>query len=74
MDHNHYHHPADHHSRHDDMADTMRFAPAKFAVKQGETIRFVVKNSGEFTKAGPVGIGLAVPSMPVGAPGMDGPE
>lgn len=30
-----------------DMADTMRFTPAKFAVKRGETIRFVVKNSGQ---------------------------
>ncbi len=30
-----------------EMADTMRFTPANFAVKQGETIRFVVKNSGQ---------------------------
>lgn len=30
-----------------DMADTMRFTPANFTVKQGETIRFVVKNSGQ---------------------------
>lgn len=30
-----------------DMADTMRFTPANFTVKQGETIRFVVKNSGK---------------------------
>lgn len=30
-----------------DMADTMRFTPANFSVKQGETIRFVVKNSGQ---------------------------
>ena len=30
-----------------DMADTMRFTPSNFAVKQGETIRFVVKNSGK---------------------------
>lgn len=30
-----------------DMADTMRFTPSNFAVKQGETIRFVVKNSGQ---------------------------
>jgi uncharacterized cupredoxin-like copper-binding protein len=29
-----------------DMADTMHFTPANIAVKQGETIRFVVKNSG----------------------------
>lgn len=30
-----------------DMADTMRFTPAKLTVKRGETIRFVVKNSGQ---------------------------
>lgn len=30
-----------------DMADTMRFTPANFSVKQGETIRFIVKNSGQ---------------------------
>ena len=30
-----------------DMLDTMRFTPSSFAVKQGETIRFVVKNSGQ---------------------------
>ena len=30
-----------------DMADTMHFTPANIAVKQGETIRFVVKNSGQ---------------------------
>lgn len=30
-----------------DMADTMRFTPATMAVKQGETIRFVIKNSGQ---------------------------
>ena len=30
-----------------DMTDTMRFSPANLAVKQGETIRFVVKNSGQ---------------------------
>jgi uncharacterized cupredoxin-like copper-binding protein len=29
-----------------DMSDTMRFNPASVSVKQGETIRFVVKNSG----------------------------
>ena len=29
-----------------DMADTMRFTPAAISVKQGETVRFVVKNSG----------------------------
>lgn len=29
-----------------DMTDTMRFNPASIAVRQGETIRFVVKNSG----------------------------
>lgn len=29
-----------------DMTDTMRFNPASLAVKRGETIRFVVKNSG----------------------------
>lgn len=29
-----------------DMADTMRFAPEMIDVQQGETIRFVVKNSG----------------------------
>lgn len=30
-----------------DMTDNMRFAPAKIAVKKGETIKFVVKNSGK---------------------------
>lgn len=30
-----------------DMSDTMRFSPANFSVKQNETIRFVVKNSGK---------------------------
>ncbi|MCF8208566.1 MAG: cupredoxin family protein [Rhodoferax sp.] len=30
-----------------EMRDSMRFIPARFAVKQGETIRFVVKNSGK---------------------------
>ena len=30
-----------------DMTDTMRFNPASVDVKQGETIRFVVKNSGQ---------------------------
>lgn len=30
-----------------DMADTMRFSPASLTAKQGETIRFVVKNSGK---------------------------
>ena len=29
-----------------DMNDTMRFKPAKITVKKGETIKFVVKNSG----------------------------
>ena len=30
-----------------DMTDNMRFNPATLSVKQGETIRFVVKNSGQ---------------------------
>ena len=30
-----------------DMADTMRFTPANITVKKGETVRFVVKNSGK---------------------------
>jgi uncharacterized cupredoxin-like copper-binding protein len=30
-----------------DMTDAMRFTPASIAVKQGETIRFVVANSGK---------------------------
>lgn len=30
-----------------DMLDTMRYTPSSLAVKQGETIRFVVKNSGQ---------------------------
>ena len=30
-----------------DMLDTMRFTPSSLAIKQGETIRFVVKNSGQ---------------------------
>lgn len=29
-----------------DMSDAMRFTPASITVKQGETVRFVVKNSG----------------------------
>ena len=30
-----------------DMSDKMRYTPASMAVRQGETIRFVVKNSGQ---------------------------
>ena len=30
-----------------DMTDNMRFTPARVDVKQGETVRFVVKNSGQ---------------------------
>ena len=30
-----------------DMFDTMRYNPARIGVKRGETIRFVVKNSGQ---------------------------
>ena len=30
-----------------DMSDAMRFAPAEIKVKRGETIRFVVRNSGK---------------------------
>ena len=30
-----------------DMSDTMRFNPAQLVVKQGETVRFVVRNSGK---------------------------
>ena len=30
-----------------DMADTMRFTPGKITVKQGETVKFVAKNSGK---------------------------
>ena len=30
-----------------DMNDTMRYSPARIGVKRGETIRFVVKNSGQ---------------------------
>jgi len=30
-----------------DMSDTMRFTPSSLAIKQGETIRFLVKNSGQ---------------------------
>ena len=29
------------------MADSMRFTPADISVKQGETVRFVIKNSGQ---------------------------
>ena len=32
-----------------DMADTMRFTPDSLKVQQGETIRFIVKNSGKLT-------------------------
>ncbi|MDR6885563.1 MULTISPECIES: cupredoxin domain-containing protein [Variovorax] len=30
-----------------DMADSMRFTPADITVKQGETVRFIVRNSGQ---------------------------
>ena len=30
-----------------DMTDNMRFTPQKISVRQGETVRFVVKNSGQ---------------------------
>jgi uncharacterized cupredoxin-like copper-binding protein len=30
-----------------DMSDKMRFSPASLTVRQGETVRFVVKNSGK---------------------------
>ena len=30
-----------------DMTDSMRFTPANISVKQGETVRFVIKNSGQ---------------------------
>lgn len=30
-----------------DMSDAMRFTPGSFSVKRGETVRFVVKNSGK---------------------------
>ena len=29
-----------------DMADTMRFTPARVAVRRGETVRFVIRNNG----------------------------
>ena len=29
-----------------DMSDAMRFTPSRLAVRQGETVRFVIKNSG----------------------------
>jgi len=29
-----------------DMADTMRFSPSRVAVRQGETVRFIVRNAG----------------------------
>lgn len=32
---------------HIDMSDSMRFTPANIRAKQGETIRFVIKNSGK---------------------------
>lgn len=32
-----------------DMADAMRFTPNDIRVKQGETIRFVIKNSGQLS-------------------------
>jgi uncharacterized cupredoxin-like copper-binding protein len=32
-----------------DMSDAMRFTPASISAKQGETIRFVVKNSGQLS-------------------------
>lgn len=30
-----------------DMSDTMRFTPSRIQVKRGETVRFIVKNSGK---------------------------
>ncbi|MDP3709610.1 MAG: cupredoxin family protein [Polaromonas sp.] len=39
-----------------DMTDAMRFTPANLNVKQGETIRFVVKNSGKLTHEFVLGI------------------
>ena len=30
-----------------DMADTMRFTPAELEIKQGDTVKFVVRNSGK---------------------------
>ena len=30
-----------------EMLDTMRFSPASFSVKQGQTVRFVIKNAGQ---------------------------
>ena len=32
---------------HVDMTDNMRFSPSNISVKQGETVRFVIKNSGQ---------------------------
>jgi len=32
---------------HVDMADTMRFTPSEINVRQGDTVRFVIKNSGQ---------------------------
>lgn len=32
-----------------DMSDAMRFTPANITVKQGETVRFIVKNSGKLS-------------------------
>lgn len=34
---------------HVDMSDTMRFTPANIKARQGETIRFVVKNTGQLS-------------------------
>ncbi|QDL53447.1 cupredoxin domain-containing protein [Rhodoferax aquaticus] len=34
---------------HVDMSDAMRFTPSAIQVKQGETIRFVIKNSGQLS-------------------------
>lgn len=60
-----------------DMTDNMRFTPAKIAVKQGETIRFVVKNSGQIKHEMVLGTPAELEehsAMMMKMPGMDHQE
>ncbi len=42
------------------MTDAMRFAPAEIAVRKGETIRFIVRNSGQLRHEFVLGTGKAL--------------
>lgn len=43
-----------------DMADTMRFTPAELSVKRGETVKFIVRNSGNLVHEMVLGTPLAI--------------